>query len=641
MPLGSEKSLNCLQNKILTLFTIWFLGVFTCFVLPKPAFAETFGLSIEDYQKEVFMIPMRDGIKLYTVVYSPKNTKMGKFPVLINRTPYGVGPYEEGKKKTALGPSNYLMEDGYIFVYQDVRGKMMSEGEFVEMRPYIANKTSKKQIDEATDAYDTVEWLTKNLKNHNGNFGFWGISYPGYYASMALLDAHKNVKAVSPQAPVTDWFIGDDFHRNGAFWLPHFFSFETWFGVPRPNPTPNYAPNYNFGTRDGYNFYLKNGSLAELDAKTVKGSIPFIQEFMNHPVYDAWWQARNTRQFFNNVKPASLVVGGWFDAENCFGALELYKTIEQKNPKNKNYLCMGPWYHGQWARDSGRTLGDIDFQSATADFYRREIEYPFFTYYLKEKGILTMPEAWVFETGTNQWKTSMQFPPSQGTDKSLYLAPSGKIEWDKAPIASGFTEYIADPERPVPYTRDFSIGMVKDYMVEDQRFAATRPDVAIFESEPFREEVTFSGPLDVEFFLSTTGTDADYIVKVIDVFPDSAKGFAVQNKKVPMGGYQMLLRGDAFRAKFRNSMERPEPLVPNEVTRLKFSLNACNHTFKKGHKLMIQVQSHWFPLVDRNPQVFTDIYRAQKSDYKKASHKIHFGGNNTSKISWKAIRFNP
>ncbi len=632
---------NPLVNRILDISWVWIISVFTLFIETDLAFAEKKSLSIEDYKKEVYMIPMRDGIKLYTVVYSPNIPNMGRFPVLINRTPYGVGPYEEGKKKPSLGPSQYLMEDGYIFVYQDVRGKMMSEGEFVEMRPYIPKKTSKKQIDESTDAYDTVEWLTKNLKNHNGNFGFWGISYPGFYASMALLDAHKNVKAVSPQAPVTDWFIGDDFHRNGAFWLPHFFNFETWFGLPRPNPISQFQRGYDFGTRDGYNFYLRYSSLADLDAKTTKGSVPFIQEFMNHPVYDSWWQARNSRQHFNNVKPASLVVGGWFDAENCFGALELYKSIEEKNLKNKNYLCMGPWYHGQWARDSGRTLGDMDFASATADFYRREIEYPFFTHYLKEKGVLSMPEAWVFETGTNQWKNMAVFPPKEGKERSVFMAPGGRLELDKAPIATGFTEYIADPERPVPYTRDFSVGMVKEYMVEDQRFAATRPDVAVFETEPFKEEVTFSGPIEVELFISTTGTDADYVVKVIDVFPDSAKGNAVQNKRVPMGGYQMLLRGDAFRAKFRKSFEAPEPLIPNEVTPIKFTLNATNHTFKKGHKMMIQVQGHWFPLVDRNPQTFTDIYRAQKSDFKKATHKIHFGGNTASKLNWRVIRYNP
>jgi uncharacterized protein len=579
-----------------------------------------------NYTKKVVHIKMRDGIKLYTVVYAPK-TATQKSPILLNRTPYSVAPYDDAKFNPRVYSSywiNYLRK-GYIIVQQDVRGRWMSEGEFVDVRPHNPNKKGT-EIDEASDTYDTVDWLTNNLQNNNGNVGVFGISYPGFYSTMAALSNHPALKAVSPQAPVTDWFMGDDFHHNGAFCLMDGFSFYRSFGIARPQPTPVALGNpYKITNKDNYDFYLKTGALQNF-ARLMGDSIAFWKDLYAHPNYDDWWQARDARKYVNNLKPAMLVVGGLFDAEDCYGAWELYKAIERKSKTTDNKIVMGPWVHGGWARGDGAALGNVQFGSATSKYYQTNVEIPFFEQHLNAQKTRALAEATIFYTGENTWKEHTQWPPANTKLTPYYLNENSQLSKLKTNKTNAVAEYISDPAKPVPYTEDVHTSRTREYMCDDQRFAARRSDVVVFETPILTEDITLAGPLVADLLVNISNTDADFVVKLIDVFPEDfaypkAENTDQQNDYI-MGGYQMLVRGEIMRGKYRKSFSNPVAFIPNKNEQVKFTLPDVAHTFKKGHKIMVQIQSSWFPLMDRNPQQFLDIYKAKDSDFRKATIKI-------------------
>lgn len=602
-----------------------------------PAFAQTEAEVKTHYTKLEQLIPMRDGVKLFTAIYLPKD-RSRPYPIMLTRTPYTVSPYGPDQYKEALGPSLFMQREQYIFVYQDVRGKFMSEGEWVEMRPHKTTKHGPKDIDESTDTYDTIEWLLKNVPSHNGRVGMWGISYPGFYTSMGIIDAHPALKAASPQAPIADWFIGDDFHHNGALFLPHAFNFFATLGKARPKPTTEAPPRFQHGTPDGYKFFLEMGPLANADRKYLKGEIAFWNDLMAHPNYDDYWQARNVRPHLRHIKPAVMTVGGWFDAEDLFGALETYQTIEKTNPGVSNMLVMGPWFHGGWARSDGDFLGNINFGSKTSLAYQETIELPFFNCLLKDKCEGRLPEAMVFETGSNHWRRYDSWPPQNVESRDLFLNANGKLGFTSDKSVAGFDQYVSDPARPVPFINGTAIGMTREYMVEDQRFAARRADVLVYQTDVLDREITLAGPIKATLFVSTTGTDSDFIVKLIDVLPDSTADPDPNPTGVKMGGYQMLVRGEPMRAKFRNSYSVPEAMTPGKITKIEFTLPDVNHAFLRGHRIMIQIQSSWFPLIDRNPQKFVDINRATESDFQKATQRIYRSGPNTSRVTVSVLR---
>jgi putative CocE/NonD family hydrolase len=566
------------------------------------------------YDKQEQMIPMRDGVKLFTAIYIPKDTTH-KYPLLIKRTPYSVAPYGIDKYPASLGPSDHCMKAGYIFVNQDVRGRFMSEGEFVEVTPHRPNKRSKTDIDESSDAYDTIEWLIKNVPGHNGRAGMYGISYPGFYCSAGMIDAHPALKAVSPQAPVGDWFF-DDFLHNGAFFLAHAFR---WIGnnaTDRPKPTTERPPAITYPTPDGYKLFLEAGNMEDVTKKLLKERAPFWNDMIAHPNRDDFWKERAILPHLKNVAPAVMVVTGWYDAEDLYGSFKTYQSIEKLNPKANNVLVVGPWHHGGWASTSGEKLGPISFGSKTAEFYRCEVEFPFFEKYLKDAGNSAPAEATVFETGSNSWRTFDAWPPKSAQWRMLYLRGDGTLDFSAPQDKGAYDEFVSDPARPVPFIDKITPQMAIEYMVDDQRFAARRPDVLVYQLPPQEEDLVVAGPLDVDLWFTTTGTDADFIVKLIDVFPDNS-----DEKQQP--GFQMLLRSEVFRARFKNSFEKPEALTPGQPTRLRFELLDVLHRFQKGHRLMIQIQSTWFPLVDRNPQKFVpNVYLAKPEDYQKATHRI-------------------
>ena len=608
------------------------LSLVAFLVLLAPARSEAQGVEYvkSHYTKYEYKIPMRDGIKLFTSVYVPKDAST-PYPIMLNRTPYNVGPYGVDQVKPDLGPSAFFATAGYIFVYQDVRGRYMSEGEFVNMRPIIAKKSGPKDIDESTDTYDTIDWLIKHVAGNNGKVGQWGISYPGFYTACGMVDAHPALKASSPQAPVIDWFIGDDWHHNGAFFVTHAFNFLAAFGHPRPEPTTKTTSKFEHSTPDGYRFFLEMGPLANADPRHMKGDVAFWKEIMSHGTYDEFWKDRNLRPHLTAIRPAVMTVGGWFDAENLFGAIETYKQVEASTPGASNTIVMGPWFHGGWSRGDGGSLGDVKFDAKTAEFYQKEIELPFFEYYLKGVGTLKRPEAWVFETGRNQWRKYPQWPPAQAKPRSIHLLADGKLGFEPAK-ADGFDEYVSDPRKPVPFIGSVTNQMAKDYMVADQRFAASRPDVLVFESVRLEEDLTIAGPIKVELTVSTTGTDSDWVVKVIDVYPDDAPDPDPNPTGVKLGGYQQLVRGDVMRGKFRESFESPKAFEPGKPTKVGFVMPDSHHTFRSGHRLMIQVQSTWFPLVDRNPQAFVDIYAAAEKDFQKATQRVYHGPTQPSRV---------
>lgn len=593
----------------------------------------------ENYTKIEKSIPMRDGTKLFTAIYLPKNTAK-KYPFLINRTPYTVSPYGEDKYKTMLGPTALYLKEGFIFVYQDVRGKWMSEGEYVDVRPHNEQKKGKQDIDESSDTYDTIDWLIKNIPNNNGKAGLYGISYPGFYSAAALPGAHAALKAVSPQAPVTDWFMGDDFHHNGAFMLADAFNFYSTFGVPRPHPiTPDKGPKgFKFPIKDNYRFFLSVGALKNVKLKYFGDTIKFWNDLMAHGTYDKFWKEMNIRPHLKAVKPAVLVVGGFFDAEDAYGALHTYKAIEEQNPKATNNLVMGPWFHGGWVRSEASSFGDIEFGQPTSLLYQQEIEFPFFMHYLKNAPDPKLPEASIFITGSNQWKKFASWPPKDTENKTLYLQEDGKLSFDKPTATNSFDEYVSDPNNPVPYQDGVQERRTREYMIDDQRFAARRPDVKVYETAVLTEDITFTGPLLAKLAVSTSGTDADYVLKLIDIYPEDATAPKLNPKNVMMGGYEMLVRAEVMRGKFRNSFEQPEAFTPGKVTAVNYTLPDVAHTFKKGHKIMIQVQNSWFPLVDRNPQQFLDIYHAEDKDFQKATHRIYHDQANTSSLTVTVLK---
>ncbi len=587
------------------------------------------------YTKHEFRIPMRDGVKLFTAVYVPKDDTR-PYPILLNRTPYSVKPYGVDFSKSDLGPSEAFATAGYIFAYQDVRGRWMSEGTFVNMRP-TRSDVEKDAVDESTDTFDTIDWLVKNVPNNNGKVGQSGISYPGFYTACGLVGSHPALKAASPQAPVTDWFIGDDFHHNGAFFLPHAFNFLVNFGRPRPAPTRKDATPFEHGTADGYDFFLNLGPLPNADARFLKGDVAFWNELMQHGTYDGYWKARNLRPHLKEVKPAVMTVGGWFDAENLFGALECYKQIEASSPGATNILVMGPWSHGQWGgrNDPGDHLGRARFDAKTADFYRKEVEFAFFEHHLKGAPDPKLPEALAFQTGVNRWRRLDAWPPKAARPRSLTLLAGGRLGLDAPvdPVDEAPDEYVSDPSRPVPFVEDVAIGMTVEYMVDDQRFASRRPDVLAYRTEPLESDVTLAGPVVPELTVSTTGTDSDWVVKLIDVYPDDFPDPNPGPAGGRMGGYQQLIRGDVMRGKFRDSFEEPRPFEPGRPTPVRMKMNDVFHTFRAGHRIMIQVQSSWFPLVDRNPQTFVDIYKATPADFRKATQRVYHSRALPSKIN--------
>lgn len=559
---------------------------------------------------------------------------------MLSRTPYTVSPYGEGEYKKTLGPSMLFARDGFIFAYQDVRGRWMSEGNFEDVRPHNPKKKSKSDIDESSDTYDTIDWLVKNLPANNGRVGIYGISYPGFYSTAALPGAHPALKAASPQAPVTDWFIGDDFHHNGAFFLMDAFNFYSSFGVPRPKPiTPDKGPKpFKYYTQDNYKFFLELGPLKNVKAKYFGDSIKFWNDLMAHGTYDAFWKARNIRPHLTNIKPATMVVGGFFDAEDTFGALATYEAIEKQNSNNRNTLVMGPWFHGGWARSTGETFGDIKFDQPTSTWYQENIELPFFQYHLKDKPAPKISEATIFETGSNQWKNYNAWPPKNAVSKNLYFHAGGKLSFEPPTAPNSFDEYVSDPDKPVPYEDGIHLRRTREYMIGDQRFAARRPDVMVYQTDVLTEDITLAGPVIADLMVATSGTDADYVVKLIDVYPDNYSSTQSATGSVEMGGYQMLVRGEVMRGKFRNSFEKPEPFVPDQVTEVKYKMPDVAHTFRKGHRIMIQVQNSWFPLVDRNPQKFVDIYTANEKDFQKATQRIYHDSNNSSHIKISVLQ---
>jgi len=573
-----------------------------------------------NYTKYEYRIPMRDGPRLFTAVYVPKDTSK-RWPILLNRTPYTVRPYGADRHRTSLGPSEKCARDLFLFAYQDVRGRGRSEGEFVNVRPRLPAK-GPREIDETTDTWDTIEWLLRNVPGHNGRVGLWGISYPGFYASMGAIDAHPALKCSSPQAPVTDWFIGDDFHHNGAFFLPHGFNFFASFGRPRTEPPAMDDPQFRHGTPDGYRFFLDLGPLRNADERLFRGGVPFWKELMEHGSYDDFWKARDVRPHLRDVQPAVLTVGGWFDAEDLFGALETYRAIERQSPGTSNRLVMGPWSHGGWARGDGDALGFVRFHAKTARFFQEEIEFPFFRRHLKETDEPELPEAFVFETGRNQWRRHDAWPPRQTVERTFWFRERGRLAHEPPADEQGFDEYPSDPAKPVPSYSGIHIGMAREYMVDDQRQAARRPDVVVYQTEPLEEDVTLAGPIGADLHVSTTGTDSDWVVKLIDVYPDDFPDPDPNPTGVRMAGFQQLVRGEPMRGKFRNGFDKPEPFEPGKPARVAFTMPDVYHTFRNGHQIMVQVHSTWFPLVDRNPQKFCDIYAATEADFQKTTQRV-------------------
>jgi len=571
----------------------------------------------QNYMKQEQMVPMRDGIKLFTAIYTPRDQSK-KHPILMVRTPYSCAPYGADKISPRLWKSYWIhyLQAGYILVIQDVRGRYMSEGVFEDVRPFNAEKKTKQDIDEASDTYDLIEWLLKNIKGHNGNVGAFGISYPGFYATMAALSFHPALKAVSPQAPVTDWFIGDDFHHNGAFALCDGFSFYSSFGRPRPVPTTSSAPGFIYPEKDLYSFHLKMGGL--------RNYIPFMQDVKfwkdvyAHPDYDAWWKSRDARQGCSRIKAAMLVTGGTFDAEDCYGAWNLYKAIESKNPNIHNNLIMGPWFHGGWSRGDGACLGAVRFGSKTSLYYQ-ELEYNFFQFHLNGEGKNTLPEATVFFSGENQWRKFDSWPSKQVQNTPLYLGANQSLNFNIPMTEKSSTKYTSDPLKPVPFQDGIISERTREYMSDDQRFASKRTDVLVFQTELLSENLTIGGEVEAELMVQLSSTDADFVVKIIDVFPDNFEYDTTccpcVKKEPIMGGYQMLVRGEIMRGRYRKGFDQPAAFVPGAVEKVRFKLPDVAHTFQKGHRLMIQIQSSWFPLFDRNPQKFVNIYTCAPEDF--------------------------
>ena len=614
-----------IRFRLLYLLCAAFLGAHAATVQTPPTAPEEDYVK-SHYTKYEYRIPMRDGVHLFTAVYVPKDSAQ-TYPFLITRTPYSVSPYGEDEYPKRLGPSDEFEKAGYIFVDQDVRGRYMSEGTFVEMRPHIDVKKSPNDVDDSSDLYDTIEFLLHHVPGNNGKAGIVGISYPGFYTSASMIDSHPALKAASPQAPMTNLFKGDDSYHGGAFMLDANFGFYTFFHPFEKPSLPKPSTPFDMGTPNNYEFYLNAGPIANLDKLYPN---PLFKDQFVHDTYDDYWKARDLAPHMKNVKCAVLVVGGWYDAEDLAGPYLTFHAVSQYNPETPATLVEGPWVHGGWARSDGDHLGDIPFNAKTSDYFRKNIQFPFFEYYLKGKGA-PLPKAEVFETGTNVWRTYDAWPPKDAKPKTLYFHSGGRLSFDLPAASSasaGYDEYTSDPAHPVPFVGYITDGIPQRYMVDDQRFASTRPDVLTYQTEPLTEDVTIAGPISPRLKVTTTGTDADFDVKLIDVYPDDyldPKESQDEKRNIPvkMGGYQQLIRGEPMRGKFRNSWEHPEAFTPGKLAEVNFSMPDLNHTFRKGHRIMVQVQSSWFPLTDRNPQTFTDIPYAKPEDFKPATERVY------------------
>ena len=582
---------------------------------PAALFAQGVDYVRANYTKYEFRIPMRDGARLFTAVYVPKDTSKS-YPILLNRTPYSVGPYGEDNYRGSIGPSELFAKEGYIVALQDVRGRYMSEGQFVEVRPHNPAKKSPKEIDESSDTWDTIDWLVKNVQPNNGKVGLWGISYPGFYVLAGMIDAHPALVAVSPQAPVTDYYLGDDSYHNGAFMLAANFGFYSAFVERKGDPEkPGAFRPFPYGTPDGYDFYLRLGSLANADERYFHRQNPYWTSQVERPNYDEYWRSRSIWRYFQNIRPAVLAVGGWFDAEDLQGPLRVFSTLKTASPTTSNSIVMGPWTHGSWARGDGTRVGDVDFGQKASLWFRENVEFPFFQEQLKGKKEKPVAKATVFQTGVDEWRQEAVWPPADAVSKKLYLREGGTLTWDQgASGAQEFDEYVSDPNKPVPYLGTIAQGMARDYMTADQRFASRRTDVLTYRGEVLESDLTVAGPVGVHLVASTSGTDSDFVVKLIDEYPGDHP---------TLGGYQQLVRGEPFRARFRNGFEKPEAMPPDQPQKIDYAMPDICHTFRRGHRILVQVQSSWFPLTDRNPQKFVDVWRARPEDYTRATQRIY------------------
>ncbi|WP_244923967.1 CocE/NonD family hydrolase [Enhygromyxa salina] len=619
---------------------------------PAPEIAdpnqETARFIAHNYVKREVRIPMRDGATLFTTIYSPGEALRAgapALPIMLFRTPYSIGPYGEALPDK-LGPQPAMMRDGYIFVYQDVRGRFMSDGEFVNMTPQIDDKSGPADIDESSDTYDTIAWLLDNVEGHSGKVGQWGISYPGFYAAAAVIDAHPALLAVSPQAPIADWWY-DDFHHHGAFLLPHLFNFISSFGRARDGHTQDWPARFDHGTPDGFEFFKRLGPVRNANERYFHHEIAFWDAVMDHPNYDEFWASRNLLPHLERVSalgPAVMTVGGWFDAEDLYGPLHIYAALEQADPSGRNSLVMGPWQHGGWARTDGASLGDVSFGAATSLEYQAEIERRFFATTLghpvaaEYEGCAALPEAYMFETGANRWRSFEQWPPNTQA-RALWFGPDGSLR-EQAPEdrPRSFDAFISDPAHPVPFTSAIAKGMTREYMSDDQRFAARRADVLVYQTEPLTEPLTIAGPLSAQLWVSTDQRDADWIVKLIDVLPDDAPDHEGLREGMHMGGYQMMVRSEVMRGRFREDPSAPKPFKPNQPTEVTLPLQDVLHTFGVGHRVMVQVQSTWFPLVDLNPQGWVDnIYAAREADFVAAQHRVYRDAKHASGLRFGSL----
>ncbi|MEN1783698.1 MAG: CocE/NonD family hydrolase [Bacteroidota bacterium] len=593
------------------------------------------------YTKQEVAIAMRDGVKLYTTIYAPKDTSK-TYPIVMQRTPYSSRPYGLDSYRKQIGPNVNMMREGYIVVYQDVRGRWKSEGHYENMRAYIPNKSDSTQTDESSDTYDTIEWLVNNVANNNGKVGLWGISYPGFYATYGTLDPHPALKASSPQACIGDFFF-DDFHHNGAYLLSYFRA-TALFGTPRPNgDLPTDEPWYTLPelpTEDQYQFFLDAGPLKNLDtffdydlqdqeSLASNGTTDdfFWNELKEHPNYDTLWQKRGIIQHLNKTKPhvATMIVGGWFDAEDLYGPLETYKNIEKNNQGAYNTMVFGPWDHGRWSKREGLNLvGNYYFGDSISEFYQDKIETQFFNHFLKGNGDgrSGLPEAYVYDSGKKAWNTYAQWPPSTVQKQTMFLSEDRTLTTEQGEL-NGIS-FLSNIKKPVPYSEDIkSVFTPRKYMTDDQRFAARRSDVLVFETPVLEETLTLAGPIMAKLQVATTGTAADWVVKIIDVHPSGLETNPEMQDHLKLDNYHMMVRSEVLRGRFRNSFSQPEPFVPNQKTTVNMKLQDVFHTFKKGHKLQVQVQSTWFPLIDLNPQTYVDnIFKATAADFKSQTHTV-------------------
>ncbi len=596
----------------------------------------------ENYTKTEVYIEMRDGVKLFTSIYTP-NDQSKEYPILMQRTPYSVAPYGADAFKTALGPSPTLMKDGYIFVYQDVRGRWNSEGSYDNMRPTLTadERKTDQDIDESTDTYDTIEWLLANLDNNNGKVGQWGISYPGFYSAASLPYAHEALKAVSPQAPIGDFYF-DDFHHNGAYFLSYFIATSV-FGYQTEKPTTE--PWYKMidaGTEDAYQFFMDMGPLK--NASKYYGEDNFFwQQLVEHPDYDEFWQRRGIVQHMKDIKPSVMVVGGWFDAEDLYGPLNIYKEIEKNNPNTYNTIVMGPWSHGDWARERGaQNVFNIHFGDSISTWYQDNVEAEFFNHFLKGPGDgqTGLPEAYMFDTGKKEWTRFENWPPANAERVNMYPHADGSLSMDAPSARGSFAEFVSDPAKPVQHSEDIKLTFTpRKYMSDDQRFAARRPDVLVYETDVLENDITLAGEIMAKLKVSITGTDADWIMKLVDVYPGNTETpeWVTANQK--LSNYHQMVRSESMRGRYREGFDTPKPFVPNQVTDVDFRLQDVYHTFKKGHKIQIQIQSTWFPLIDRNPQKYVEnIFKADESDFIKSTHRVFSAAENATVIEVQVLR---